>query len=174
MTAITRSLLCLATLALVATAAHAQEKATPEDRAAIAKCLDKAMKTKAIAETCIGTVQGPCLEAPDGQSTFGMKMCADRETAVWNERLNKTYQNLMHGDLGQTDASPDGGKTKRAGADLFRDMQRAWIAFRDKKCEAAGLPMQGGSGAGVLIVDCYLQETARQAIWLSGMGDDEK
>jgi uncharacterized protein YecT (DUF1311 family) len=58
---------------------------------------------------------------------------------------------------------------KLTGADILRDAQRAWITFRDKKCDAAGLPMEGGSGAGVLIAGCYLQETARQALWLEEM-----
>jgi uncharacterized protein YecT (DUF1311 family) len=160
-----RFILCLTMLGIAA-GARAQEKATAEDRAAVAACLDNAKKADKDTATCIGTVQKPCLDAPDGQSTLGMKTCAGRETAVWDERLNKAYQVLVRGDLGKTDASRDGGKTKLAGADLIRETQRAWITFRDKKCEAAGLPMQGGTGAGVLSTDCYLWETARQALWL--------
>jgi uncharacterized protein YecT (DUF1311 family) len=164
-----RFILCLAMLGLAAVAARAQEKATAEDRAAIAACLDKTKKADKDTATCIGTVQKPCLDAPDGQSTLGMKICAGREAAVWDERLNKAYQALLRGDLGKTDASREGGKTKLTGADLIRETQRAWITFRDKKCEAAGLPMQGGTGAGVLSSDCYLLETARQALWLEDL-----
>ena len=59
------------------------------------------------------------------------------------------------------------GRVRRfTGADIIRDQQRAWLAFRDKKCDAAGLPMEGGTGAGLLAAGCVLQETARQAIWL--------
>jgi uncharacterized protein YecT (DUF1311 family) len=165
-----RLIFCCVAIGFGAIAAHAQEKAAPADRAAIAACLDKAKKTKVEAETCIGTIETPCLETPEGQSTAGMKTCSARETAVWDEKLNKAYQTLMHGDYGQTDASPDGGKTKRTGADLIRDMQRAWLAFRDKKCDVASLPMQGGTGAGVLYGGCYMRETARQAIWLDETG----
>lgn len=163
---ISRIVLCLFLLCFGPIASVAQEKATAEDRAAIAACLSKAKKDKAASETCIGAVQKTCLEAPEGQSTLGMKTCAWRETAVWDERLNKAYQASLRGDLGQTEAVRDGGKRKLTGADIIRDAQRAWLAFRDKKCDAAGLPMEGGTGAGVLTSDCYLQETARQALWL--------
>jgi len=170
MPVVCRSAICLVALCLGCSAATGQEKATPEDRAAIAKCLDKAKKDKAGAETCIGTVQKPCLDAPDGQSTLGMKICSGRETAVWDERLNNAYQALLRGDLGNTEAQR--GVRKLTGADIIRDAQRAWIAFRDKKCDAAGLPMEGGTGAGILTSDCYLTETARQAIWLEEIGEE--
>jgi uncharacterized protein YecT (DUF1311 family) len=170
----TRFAICLAALCLGTLACQAQEKATPADRAAIAACLDKAKAAKATSETCVGAVEKPCLDAPEGSSTLGMKMCAGRETAVWDERLNQAYQALLHGDLGQIEALRDGGKRKATGADILRDAQRAWISFRDKKCDAAGLPMEGGTGAGILINECYLQETGRQALWLEDMGSGEK
>jgi len=53
MPVVCRSAICLVALCLGCSAATGQEKATPEDRAAIAKCLDKAKKDKAGAETCI-------------------------------------------------------------------------------------------------------------------------
>jgi uncharacterized protein YecT (DUF1311 family) len=167
-----RFAICLAALCLAPLACRAQEKGTPEDRAAIAACLDKARKSEPkTTETCIGVVAQPCMEADS--STFGMNMCNSREAAVWDERLNKAYQALLRGDLGQTEALRDGGKRKLTGADILRDAQRAWMAFRDKKCDAAGLPMEGGTGRGVLIGSCYLQETARQALWLEDMGPGE-
>lgn len=150
--------------------AKAQEKATPEDRAAIQKCLDAAKKSGAAAETCIGTVQKPCLESPDGQSTLGMKICSGREMAAWDERLNRFYQALLHGGIGAVQA--ERGQRKLTGADVLRDAQRAWLNFRDKKCDAAGLPMEGGTGAGILVADCYMVETARQTLWLEEMGSE--
>jgi uncharacterized protein YecT (DUF1311 family) len=167
MSMIVRGALCFMMLSLSAAFAHAQEKATPEDRATIAKCLEKAAKAKAEGATCIGTVEQPCLDTPEGQSTVGMKECSNREVLVWDERLNKAYQKLQKGGLGETEIQRDGKKLK--GADLFRDVQRAWIAYRDKKCDAAGLPMEGGTGAGVLILGCLLRETAHQALWIEEM-----
>jgi uncharacterized protein YecT (DUF1311 family) len=98
-----------------------------------------------------------------------MKTCSAREAAVWDEHLNKAYQAALRSDLGQTEAERDAGR-KLKGTDILREAQRAWIAFRDKKCDAAALPMEGGTGAGVLIGGCYMQETARQALWLEEMG----
>jgi hypothetical protein len=34
--------------------------------------------------------------------------------------------------------------------------------------------MEGGTGAGLLSVDCHLQETARQALWLESLNEGEK
>ncbi len=143
--------------------AHAQEAPTAADRSVIDACLANAKKTKALPESCIGAVQKPCLDAPDGQSTFGMKDCSNRETAVWDERLDKAYKAFLDQN-GDIDAVRDGKKVE--GADLIRDAERAWLAFRDKQCDVTGLPMEGGSGAGVLIDDCYLEQTAQHALWL--------
>ncbi|MGO9685921.1 MAG: hypothetical protein ACLPTZ_25680 [Beijerinckiaceae bacterium] len=44
------------------------------------------------------------------------------------------------------------------------------FSTRDKKCDAAGLRMEGGRVSGILVGDCTLQETARQALWLGDMG----
>jgi uncharacterized protein YecT (DUF1311 family) len=101
-----------------------------------------------------------------------MKECSGREIDVWDERLNKIYRDLLAGDLGQlqTQRVPPSGKGRKiTGADILRDAQRAWIAARDKKCDAAGLPMEGGTGAGLLTTACVLQETARQALWLEDL-----
>jgi uncharacterized protein YecT (DUF1311 family) len=150
-------------------AAYAQQKPTEQDRAAIAQCLAKAKTTKAAPESCIGAVQGPCLDKPEGQSTFGMRDCANREAAIWDEQLNKGYKAVLK-EYGDADADGDNGK-KLKGADLIRDAERAWLTSREKKCRVAGLQMAGGSGAGVLIDDCYLYETAHQAIWLNSLVD---
>ena len=167
MSMIVRMAFCFMVFLIGTAFAHAQEKATPEDRATIAKCLEKARKTKAEGETCIGVVEQPCLDKPEGQSTIGMKECSEREVLVWDERLNEAYKKLQKGGLGETEVQRDGKKLK--GADLFRDVQRAWITFRDKKCDAATLPMEGGTGAGVLLLGCLLRETAHQALWIEEM-----
>jgi uncharacterized protein YecT (DUF1311 family) len=146
--------------------AHAQDAPTAADRAVIDTCLAAAKKTKALPETCIGAVQKPCLDTPDGQSTLGMRECSNRETAVWDERLNKAYKAFLDQN-GDTDAERNGKTVK--GADLIRDAERAWLTFRDKQCDVTGLPMEGGTGAYVLIDDCMLEQTAAHALWLEGI-----
>jgi uncharacterized protein YecT (DUF1311 family) len=150
----------------------AQEPVDPKDRAALNGCLDKARREGTRPEQCIGTVEGPCLKKPDAETTIGMKECTGREINAWDERLNKTYRDLLAGDLGQlqTERVPPSGKGRKiTGADILRDAQRAWIVARDKKCDAAGLPMEGGTGAGLLTMACVLQETARQVLWLEDL-----
>ena len=137
----------------------------PRDRQTLAACLSAATAAKRGAETCIGAVQGPCLRDPGAETTVGMGDCTARETAVWDERLNAAYKKALASDVGTVD-TPREGRGKLKGADILRDAQRAWIAFRDKKCDAAGLSMEGGAGAGLIGNDCFLAETARQAIWL--------
>jgi uncharacterized protein YecT (DUF1311 family) len=164
-----RSAVLLIGFLLVAGIASAQEQPTDQDRAALARCLAKAKTTKTQPESCIGAVQRPCLDKPDGQSTYGMKDCAIREAAIWDEQLNKAYKAVLK-EYGDTDADGDNGKQVK-GADLIRDAERAWLTARDKKCQVAGLQMAEGTGAGVLIDDCYLYETAHQAIWLNSLVD---
>jgi uncharacterized protein YecT (DUF1311 family) len=155
----------------VASIACAQEQPTAQDRTTLAQCLAKAKTTKAQPDTCIGVVQGPCLDKPEGQSTYGMRDCANRESALWDEQLNVAYKAVLK-EYGDTDADGANGKTVK-GADLIRDAERAWLATRDKKCQVAALQMAGGTGAGVLADDCYLYETAHQAIWLNSLVDTQ-
>ncbi|MDB5510584.1 MAG: hypothetical protein JWR08_67 [Enterovirga sp.] len=154
---------------LLIPAARAQDGMSAADRATLAACLSAAQGGRRTPETCIGAVQGPCMKQPGGETTSGMKACGGREIAAWDERLNAAYRSALAGDLGTQAAVRGGGSRTLTGADILRDAQRAWIAFRDRKCDAAGLPMEGGSGAGLQSVECHLGETARQAIFLDGL-----
>jgi uncharacterized protein YecT (DUF1311 family) len=153
----------------------AQRAVGSKDRAALQACLDKARADGTRREDCIGIIEGPCLKQSDGDTTAGMKDCTGREIGAWDERLNRTYRDLLAGDLGpletqRTDAS---GKTRKVtGADLIREAQRAWIAAREKKCDAAGLPMEGGTGSDLLSVGCFLKETAAQVLWLDDLKEN--
>jgi uncharacterized protein YecT (DUF1311 family) len=154
--------------------ALAQDKDMVKDRTILTACLSAAKANKRGPDTCIGAVQGPCLKGRGGDTTVGMKDCGGREIAVWDERLNAAYRIVLSGTLGKQEAVRGGGSKTLTGADILRDAQRSWLAFRDKKCDAASLPMEGGTGAGLLSVDCYLQETARQALWLEALNEGER
>jgi uncharacterized protein YecT (DUF1311 family) len=168
----------LANLVLAAaalSAAQAADTVAVEDRAAIETCLATARREGTPREKCIGIVSGACIDKPGGNSTVGMKDCTGREIDVWDERLNSAYRKLISGSLGRLDtqrAGPGGKIRKVKGADILRDAQRAWIAARERKCDAAALPMEGGTGAGLLSTSCYLDETARQALWLEDLAQE--
>ena len=68
-------------------AASAQQNPTDQDRAAVAQCLAKAKTTKAAPESCIGVVQEPCLDKPEGQSTYGM-----RDAQMRGRRLGRAIE----------------------------------------------------------------------------------
>jgi uncharacterized protein YecT (DUF1311 family) len=105
------------------------------------------------AESCIGTVTILCQQQPGGSSTHGMIECNNREWAVWDERLNRSYGEALKG------AEP-----KLAAA--LREAQRAWLQWREKSCKLPAIDNEGGSIVGPLYTGCMLYATARQALWL--------
>jgi uncharacterized protein YecT (DUF1311 family) len=163
---------CLALLVGVPAPASADAKVAPKDQAVLASCLDQAKAAGKSAESCIGTVQDACTKESGNESNAAISGCIGREVAVWDERLNAAYKAALAGDLASQQAYGNAGARKLTGAEVMRAAQRAWIGFRERKCSAARLPMEGGSGAALLGGACFLQETARQAIWLETL--DEK
>jgi uncharacterized protein YecT (DUF1311 family) len=138
---------------MVVTASLAQAgKPDPRDIAAVQKCLDAAKDKPQDIERCVGIVANPCLEGDNAQSTADMVKCSAREHAVWDGILNKTYARLRESlDKEQ--------QTK------LRDMQRAWIASREKTC-AFYWDFYQGTMAVPMAAYCDLRETARRAMFL--------
>ncbi len=86
-------------------------------------------------------------------SNAATHLCIDAERARWDARLNAAYQAILR--AAEFDA---GGKAE------LREAQRAWVAFRDKGCDAEGdLFAAGGSAAPLIAADCALAQTARRA-----------
>jgi uncharacterized protein YecT (DUF1311 family) len=134
---------------LWATPSAAQSSAA--DRTVVEACL--AEKAKASEqERCIGVIADACLEKGDDPSTHGMADCSRREHAVWDERLNRIYKKLMR--------ELDNPTRVR-----LREMQRAWIAFEEKKC-GFHYVAEPGSASIPMIAYCSMTETGRQALFL--------
>ena len=115
-------------------------------------------------ESCAGQAAAACMEAtPGGQTTVGMGGCLDRERAQWDGWLNTVYQQ-HHATLAARRAEVL--SHARDEAEALRDMQRAWIAFRDAKCAYEAAQWGGGTGAGPAAINCHLHETARQMLYL--------
>lgn len=122
-------------------------------------------------EECAGLAAEQCINAtPGGYSTVGMGACTDYERDAWDGWLNEVYQNLS-AKLKVEDAEAMSFAPKQA--DALRDMQRAWIGYRDAKCAYVASQWGGGTGAGPASVSCHLHETARQMLYLqsSQMGE---
>ncbi|MBY8974692.1 DUF1311 domain-containing protein [Rhodobacteraceae bacterium NNCM2] len=131
-------------------------------------CLAKTDRWHAL--DCAGDSARACMTANRaGDTTLGMVQCYAQENAFWDARLNKAYKILVK-RAKEMDAS--GGWVDEASIyRALRDMQRAWIPFRDAACESEAGWWRGGSHAPVAANWCVMMETARQALKLEGIVD---
>jgi len=113
---------------------------------------------------CAGRAAERCIEAsPGGPTTVAMSGCTDRERARWDDWLNTAYRQLSAVLAAQDAQAPSYAPDQ---AEALRAMQRAWIAFRDAKCDHEAAQWGGGTGAGPARLSCLLHETARQMLYL--------
>jgi len=131
-------------------------------------CLDGA-GTWVEMESCIGAAANACMSATDmGGTTIGMSDCMDREFTWWDEQLNEVY-----GQLRTKEQAEDAEYSDLPGAvnqaEALRDMQRAWISFRDTTCDYERAQWGGGTGGGPATVGCLLRTTGEQTVYLQSM-----
>lgn len=117
---------------------------------------------------CISRSADACANANDlGRSTIGVAGCLSLELEYWDKLLNEVYQGAL-----QTSAQIDiDNEVKKHGmlssADTLRDMQRAWIIYRDARCLYETSTWGQGTGASGAHTACLMVTTAEQAIFLS-------
>ena len=143
---------------LVSAPAFADDKPNPKDSAAIEKCIKAKTGRHWAWEQCIGIVMEPCAKNEGSMAPSEVIACGDRERAVWDDILNKSYQALLK-------ALDDEQQGK------LREMHRAWIASRDKNCEFLYDYFQG-TMANPMIAACLARATGMQALYLRGFADD--
>jgi len=97
-------------------------------------------------------VAAPCVNAPGGAGNLDTADCYRVEQAAWDGLLNEAYK-ALHDDL-------DAGQAAK-----LRDMQRAWIAYRDTTCGFYSEKARG-SMAIPMASACAARETARRALLL--------
>lgn len=134
------------------------------DARQIQSCLDRGE-----GRACIGAAAEACMEAtPGGYSTVGMGGCTAAEEAWWDAELNAAYQALRTRERrADTDWQPIPGMLPRpSGADTLRDVQRAWIGWRDATCQYEELQWWGGTGASLAGASCRMRLTGEQALTL--------
>ena len=145
-----------------AASAQAEFEPTPDERKAIAACLERVIgqpELKQMAE-CIGIVADPCPNAP-GANTFTIVACHMREQKIWDGYLNQWY-----GEAEKRLADEPAALT------ALKDAERAWIAFRDAKCGYWEKRYAGGTFASVVTGDCMRVETGRRALEMRAIFDD--
>ena len=120
-------------------------------------CLEKAIG-QSERHACIGVASSACLSPPEIGGSMAETHCYSREGDYWDQRLNATYQTQQ-----QFYRSDD-----PALADALRDLQRAWIVYRDARCQAVFEGWGEGTGRTPAFAQCLMQTTAEQAIFLEG------
>ncbi len=143
---------------IVAAPALADDKPPPQDSAAIEGCIKAKTGHGWAWEQCIGVISEPCSKDEESMPPYKVIACYDRERLVWDDILNKSYQVLRK-------ALDEDQQTK------LREMQRAWIASRDKSCGFLYDYFQG-TMANPMIAACLARETGRRALYLRGFADD--
>jgi len=116
---------------------------------------------------CIGKSASVCMEATaSGGSTYGMSGCLNFEAEWWDGQLNSAYQEVMKREKGDDAefASEGSGIPKKAPA--LREMQRAWITYRDATCSYEYSQWGGGTGGGPASVGCIMRMTGEQTLYL--------
>lgn len=106
------------------------------------------VSTNAAAAELMTKQYGSCLDRAGGV-TAAMHECIGSETKVQDVKLNANYKALV-------------SKLSTERKNELLEAQRAWIKFRDANCKFYADP-DGGSMAGILASDCYLQATAERA-----------
>ncbi len=139
-------------LAVAATLAAVQP-VLADDAGTIASCLEAERAAQHDGHACIGKLSKPCIDAPGGETTAGMKMCTGREVEAWDALLNAEYKQLL-------------GNLEDKSAERVRKAQRAWIEMRDEDCGLSYETFEGGTIAGVIATSCMLDRTATRALQL--------
>lgn len=125
------------------------------------------------AESCIGIAASRCQFSGGGSSTVGMSFCFDAEWQQWDRMLNATYQALLAQETAEDAEMRELGASAPAQVAPLREMQRAWVAFRDASCDFEAVQWGGGTGGGPAATRCMMEMTARQALALPGWIRDD-
>ena len=109
---------------------------------------------------CIGTSARVCIKMSGG-STIEMSGCLDQERDLWDYALNENYRQAIE-KAQRFDAENTHSKVEPP----LREMQRAWIAFRDARCDFEMAQWGGGTGGSPAVTGCLMQATGEQALYL--------
>lgn len=138
--------------------------AAAQDLAFSTGSLEACLEVSEFPENCIGEAAELCVNStPGGYSTVAMGGCLNAEAIYWDGRLNAAYKKVRAQAKSNDKDRMEGAPSEEI---ALRDMQRAWIKYRDDKCGYAASLWGGGTGAGPAHASCVMTETGRQALFL--------
>ena len=108
----------------------------------------------------------PLSTTEGGYSTYGMGGCISREIDYWDARLNAAYKEAMKSAKQADKDNGAGTNGPQSQAVALRDMQRAWIPYRDAACLWEYSKWGGGTGGGPASASCLMTLTGEQALVL--------
>jgi uncharacterized protein YecT (DUF1311 family) len=151
-------LLAVVIAAIAAAPALAQNrKPTPKEIKLIRDCAAAHKDDGEGEDKCLfKLVAEPCTETDEGRSNLGTADCYRIETVIWDALLNENYKELMD--------SID----EKADQDKLKEMQRAWIAYRNTTCDFYWHKINGSMSV-PMTAACQARETARRALLLKFM-----
>jgi uncharacterized protein YecT (DUF1311 family) len=85
----------------------------------------------------------------NGETTLGMKECIAEEMTKQDKRLNNAYKKVLKSLSSERQTQ-------------LKNAQHAWVAYRDAECDYLYDP-DGGTLAGVISANCYMDKTAQRA-----------
>ncbi len=116
---------------------------------------------------CVGVSANKCMEDTEGgMSTVGMGGCINAELKFWDEWLNGVYKALLAQEKADDAEIGAGDGSVPAKAAALRDMQRAWLPWRDATCDYERSLWGGGTGGGPATLGCLMRLTASQVFYL--------
>ena len=121
---------------------------------------------------CIGIAAQACMEQPGASTTVGMGFCIGSERDWWDARLNDVYRALMAVEKTRDAEMAEIGSSAPKAAPALKNMQRAWITFRDAACEYEYTQWGGGTGGGPAHAHCAMTLTATQTLALEARLED--
>jgi uncharacterized protein YecT (DUF1311 family) len=157
--------IAVALLGVLGAAGPAAAQNIPFSTEATEGCLAGAVDRPA-RDACVGLSANACIDTPDGYTTVGMGFCYREEHAFWDARLNAAHGALMDIEEAADAELKELGSAAPSASAALRDMQRAWIAYRDAACAYERSQWGGGTGGGPATAACMMRLTAAQALTL--------
>lgn len=104
---------------------------------------------------------------PNGPQ-IALNMCAQMEWDDADVELNRVYK-LAVAAMKEMDSYQE--PANQIGVSTLKDAQRAWIAFRDKACEAEAFTFFGGTAAPMIYSSCMARLTEARTADLQIIAD---